>query len=153
MYTNELFCNPLRSYPDIFKKICEMKNQLEYYEAKKQICNNLIFKKIVKDFLFYELKGEWPYYKKWRCWEKEKNNSSIIYYKHRNNKHKFTIYRNNKFITKFEFSNFLQQTRIIGFREMLFEVIKNKPELKIIFENTVLIGKEDKDLNYFNYLF
>ena len=148
MYANELFCNPYRSYTDIFKKICDMKHQLEYHDAKRQICENMIFKKIIKDLKFKDLQGSWPRTYRWRCWEKEKNNSSTIHYfcTHKTGyKHVFIISKNDQVLSRISFEPLLPDLKCVGFQQRLFEEIKNHYEIKPIFEKTVLIGKEDRD--------
>lgn len=135
MYSNELFANKRRSYSGIFKKICDYKHDLERIEGEKIIKNSIIYKKIIKDFKFYESS-------QWLSWGSIEKYNCKISYRYIFKKHTFYFFYTTNFGQSYkkyilQFSNRIDKT----FESIFLDQIKSHLELKPFFMNSVLVGE------------
>lgn len=134
MFANELFCNPIHSYSELFKMICNMKHDLEINIAKQIIINSPIYKTIVKDIKL-KVCVEWD------CWGSIEDYNCNIRYRFTNiNGHNFYFSYKENGVSKeynFSFHNGYQSS----FKDVFFNNLKTHHKLKPFFINSVLIGK------------
>lgn len=130
MYANELFCNPSRSYSDLFKIICDYKHQLEKTEAEKIIRSTILYNKIVETFKF-SIKTNWI------SWGNISEYNCEISYRYINNTHVFLFKSNDK-----NYFIHLKNKIPKPFAENFLDELKKHANLKPLFINSVLVGEK-----------